>query len=119
MNPFSEVFEKQRNLFTSSVTRSFDWRAEQLNRIGPCSARTRRRSLRLSDCRGIAQVPADWVPLDGALPQQFVHDRSRMRRPVDGLTGVVIGSVNGTQRDTGATGLSGGSTPAACSAATM
>src|SRR5271156_2055001 len=33
MNPFSDVFEAQRSYFASNVTRSHQWRVEQLDRM--------------------------------------------------------------------------------------
>jgi aldehyde dehydrogenase (NAD+) len=33
VNPFSEIFEKQKALFASNVTHSYDWRVEQLDRM--------------------------------------------------------------------------------------
>ena len=33
MNPYSELFERQRQLFATNVTRTYEWRVEQLDRM--------------------------------------------------------------------------------------
>jgi len=35
VNPFQSLFERQRRLFATGVTRSYSWRIEQLDRMGP------------------------------------------------------------------------------------
>src|SRR5277367_5787423 len=34
MNPFQELFDAQKNYFASNVTRTYEWRVEQLDRMG-------------------------------------------------------------------------------------
>ena len=34
MNPFQEIFEAQKAYFASNVTRTYEWRVDQLSRMG-------------------------------------------------------------------------------------
>ena len=34
VNSFQGLFDRQRNLFATGVTRSYEWRIEQLDRMG-------------------------------------------------------------------------------------
>src|SRR5271154_726653 len=34
MNPFQEIFDKQKSYFATNVTRSYEWRIDQLDRMG-------------------------------------------------------------------------------------
>ena len=34
MNPFQDLFDRQKSHFATGVTRGYDWRIEQLDRMG-------------------------------------------------------------------------------------
>ena len=34
INPYQEVFDRQKRLFATGTTRSYEWRIEQLDRMG-------------------------------------------------------------------------------------